>query len=108
MKNNLVYVKHIVEAIEKIESYIKNISFDEFVKNDLVFDAVVRELSIIGEAANRIDKKFRRDNKEIAWSAMVGIRNILVHEYFGVNKKVVWETCQNDLRKLKALIAPLI
>lgn len=98
-------IGHIFEAIKKIEKYIKIVKdFDEFSKNDLVLDATVRELEIIGEAANNIGKKFQKENPDVPWRQMIGIRNALIHEYFGVNKKIVWETCKHDLKKLKSIV----
>src|SRR4030042_6618098 len=97
MKNNQVYIRHILEAIEKIEKYVRNETYESFMKNDMALDAVIRELGIIGEAAYNVDEKFQEENSQIPWGQMIGMRNRLVHEYFGVNIKVVWETCKNDL-----------
>jgi len=71
-------------------------------------DAVIREIEIIGEAANNIDESFRKKYSLIPWDKMIGIRNRLIHEYFGVNKKIVRRTCQKNLKKLKELIPPLL
>ncbi|MFA6183977.1 MAG: DUF86 domain-containing protein [Parcubacteria group bacterium] len=105
MKDDRVYLKHILEAIEKIEKYSKQADdFEDFLKKDMVADAIIRELEIIGEASNNISKEFQIENPEIPWRQMNGIRNVLIHEYFGVNKKVVWETCQHDLTPLKKIV----
>ncbi len=108
MKDDLVYLKHISEAIEKIVSYLSDISFDSFLENDMVIDAVVRELEIIGEAASKISLKFRTKYHNIPWNEMIGMRNRLIHEYFGVNKKIVWDTCKVDLKDLKEQISSLL
>ncbi|MDX9914091.1 MAG: DUF86 domain-containing protein [Candidatus Moranbacteria bacterium] len=109
MKDNIVYLKHILEAIEKIEKYIKHADdFEDFFKKDMVSDAIIRELEVIGEASNNISKEFQIKNPGIPWRQMNGIRNILIHEYFGVNKKVVWETCQHDLEPLKKAVIALL
>jgi len=108
MENELVYIKHILEAISKVEDYLKNVSEEEFYQNEMRLDAVVRELEIIGEATNNISADFQKQHKEIPWQKMIGMRNRLVHEYFGVNKKIVWETCQTDLKELRSLMTPFI
>jgi len=109
MKDDGAYLEHIAEAIETIEVFLKNVNdFDDFSANKLVFDAVVRELEIIGEAANNISDQFQKENPDVPWRQMIGIRNTLIHEYFGVNKKVVWETCQHDLPQLKLIVKSLL
>ena len=101
MKNDKIYIKHILEAIQKIETYKKGLNLDAFLKNEMAADAIIRELEIIGEASNNISEEFQKEHTDIPWRKMIGIRNTLIHEYFGVNKKIVWETCENDLPELK-------
>lgn len=109
MNNNTVYLAHIVEAIEKIEKYLRKASdIQQFVSNDMLFDAVLREMEIIGEAANNIETGFREIHPDIPWQKMISLRNILIHEYFGVNGQIVWETCQKDIPQLKKLLLPLL
>ncbi|KAF0134125.1 MAG: Nucleotidyltransferase [Candidatus Saganbacteria bacterium] len=108
MRDDRVYLKHITEAIDKVKRYISGNSFESFCNNDMLLDAVVRELEIIGEAANNISKEFQEKNPELPWILIIGMRNRLIHEYFGVNKKIVWETCQTDLKQLEKLLLPLI
>lgn len=108
MKNELVYLRHIIDAVEKIERYLADTSYKSFSENDMLIDAVVRELEIIGEAAGNISTSFHKKYPEVPWSKMIGMRNRLIHEYFGVNKKVVWETCITDLKELKKLILPIL
>lgn len=108
MKDDLVYLKHISDAIEKIERYLLDISLELFLENDMVIDAVVRELEIIGEAASKISLKFKTQYHRIPWNEMIGMRNRLIHEYFGVNKKIVWDTCKVDLKDLKEQISSLL
>ena len=107
MKNDIIYLKHIMDAIVEVESYLKKISFDDFEKNTLVINATIRQLEIIGEAAMRISKEFKTKNREIPWLEIIGMRNRLIHEYFGVDIKVVWETGKNDLPKLKEILMKL-
>lgn len=109
MDNNVVYIAHIMEAIEKIEKYLRDVSdVHQFVSSDMLFDAVLREMEIIGEAANNIDADFREIHPDIPWKKMISLRNILIHEYFGVNGQIVWDTCQGDLPQLKKLLLPIL
>ncbi|KKP95926.1 MAG: hypothetical protein UR99_C0025G0015 [Candidatus Moranbacteria bacterium GW2011_GWD2_36_12] len=108
-KDDRTYLEHIMEAVGKIEKYVKLVAdFEDFSKNDLVFDAIVRELEIIGEASNNISDEFQKEHADIPWRKIVGIRNTLIHEYFGVNKLVVWETSHRNLKELKAIVKPLL
>lgn len=69
-----------------------------------MIDAAIRELEVIGEAAYNVGDEFQREHPDIPWDKMKGMRNRLIHEYFGVNIKIVWETCNNDLPNLKERI----
>lgn len=104
MKDDIVYLKHVLEAIESINDYIKNFDYDIFSNDKKTVDAVVRELEIIGEAANNLSDEFKNGHLEIPFRDMIDMRNILTHEYFGVNTKIVWDTCKEDLPKLKEII----
>ena len=108
MKNDKQYLRHINEAIETIEEYLQGISFDTFVSNKMIQDAIVRELEIIGEASNNLSDDFREEHVDIFWRQIKDMRNFLIHEYFGVNLKTVWDTCKNDLPVLKKFISTII
>ena len=108
MKNYKVYIEHILEAIQTIETYKKGLDFEAFLKNKMVADAIIRQLEIIGEAANNISEEFQKEYADIPWRKIIGIRNTLIHEYFGINKKVVWDTCENDLPELKKFMEKII
>lgn len=103
-----LFLLHIRDAIGKIESYMKKGTFYEFAKKDLLFDAVVREIEIIGEAANHLSKDFIGKHPEIPWKEITGIRNKLVHDYWQLDLQVIWDTFQKDLPKLKKQIKKLI
>ena len=108
MKNDQTYLKHILEAIEKIQSYIGDVDFDEFSNNNMMIDATVRELEIIGEASKSLSGDFHARYPDVPFRDAVDMRNFLIHEYFGVNVKVVWDTCSNDLPKLKFFVEKLL
>lgn len=99
-----VYLRHILEAIQTIEEYLEGFNCETFIKDKKTVDAVVRELEIIGEAASSLSEDFKKKHKELPFRDMTDMRNILIHEYFGINTKIVWDTCQADLPKLKEAI----
>jgi len=90
-------VADIVDSIEKILSYTAGMSFEQFRKDSKTIDAVIRNFTIIGEAARHIPEDIVQSHPEIPWREMADLRNIIVHEYFGVNEKIIWETIQTDL-----------
>ena len=108
MKNDTIYLRHILEAIEKIEHYLLNTTYKSFSANDMMIDAVVRELEIIGEASSKLSKEFKDNHPDVAFRDATDMRNFLIHEYFGVRKEIVWDTCQEDLPKVKKLIDDLL
>ena len=108
MKDNLFYLSHIDEAIDHINSFIGDADYAAFSSNRMMVNAVIKELEIIGEAANNVDKAFRNNHPEILWRKMIDMRNFLIHEYFGIRKKLIWDTCKSDLPELKNILNKII
>ncbi|MCG2695115.1 DUF86 domain-containing protein [Candidatus Parcubacteria bacterium] len=108
MDKNLIYLKHIVDAINCIEDYIDKMDKISFENDRKTIDAVVRELEIIGEASNNLSEDIINKNPEISFRDAVDMRNILIHEYFGIDADIVWNTCKNDLPKLRKNIEKLL
>jgi uncharacterized protein with HEPN domain len=106
MSRDEVYVYHILEAIEKIERYTKGLTRESLAKDDLRIDGVIRELEVIGEAVGNLSDEFRTRHRKIPYEDIIGMRNRLIHEYFGVNLGIVWETITGDLPRLKELLQP--
>ncbi|MDP3994310.1 MAG: DUF86 domain-containing protein [bacterium] len=94
--------------MKKIENYIKDLSFEEFSKNNLIIDAVVRNLTIIGEAARNIPEETKSKNPEIAWSEAISMKNKVTHEYFGVDEDILWKTIKEDLPDFKKQTSKLL
>ena len=108
MKPDRVYLSHMRDAIAKIERYLTGVDYETFAGNDVMIDAVVRELEIIGEAARNLSVPFVEKHPEIPWSRIRRMRNILIHEYFGVSLKVVWDTSHSNLPQLKGFIENIL
>ena len=95
------YVEDIVDAMEKAIKFVEGMSFDDFIKDDKTVFAVIRALEIIGEAAKKIPNEIRENYPEISWRGMSGMRDKMIHEYFGVNLKLVWETVKERIPESK-------
>ena len=107
-KDNLVYLKHILDAIYRIEEYTKNVSYNGFMDNHLVQAGVVREIEIVGEATKRLTTEFKEKYPDIPWKKMAGMRDKLIHDYFGVDFDAVWDTIEKDVPSLKSKIEDII
>ena len=95
-------------ACQKILSYTAGMSFDDFISDDKTIDAVVRNFEIIGEAANRVPEDFKVDHPEIEWRRIVGFRNRIIHEYFGINYEIVWKIKDENIQQLADFIEQAI
>jgi uncharacterized protein with HEPN domain len=93
----LLYINDIYFSCEKILSYTENYDFSRFMKDLKTIDAVVLNLEIIGEASKNIPITYRNKHKEIPWKIIIGMRNKIAHEYFGVDETVLWETIKSDI-----------
>lgn len=107
MSKDRVYLQHILDAIHKIESYIL-VGKDVFMRDSHWQDAVIRELEIIGEATKKISSYIREIYPEVPWKQVAGFRDVLIHDYMGVDLGVVWETTQQNLPDLKTQIQKII
>ena len=96
-----LYIQHIVEAIERIESYVVGLDFSSFDRNLMAHTAVIRELEVIGEAAKNLSAEFKTSHPNIKWPEIIGMRNKLIHEYFDIDTELVWQTIIKDLPELK-------
>ncbi|QUH26148.1 DUF86 domain-containing protein [Serpentinicella alkaliphila] len=107
MKDDKIYLIHIIESIRSIESYIEP-GESEFFRSKLIQDAVIRNLEIIGEATKRISKELRLKEYDIPWKEMAGLRDVLIHDYFGVDLDILWNVVRKELPRIHILIQSLI
>lgn len=98
----------ILEALEKIQRYMGDMDFEGFRRDEKTIDAVLRNITVIGEAAKHIPEEVVTLNPTIPWSKMRGMRDVLVHEYFGVSLEILWQTIQEDLPPLQPQIRQLL
>jgi len=103
MKDDSIYIDHILNSINRILDYISGKDRESFEADLVTQDAVVRQLEIIGEATKRVSKEFRSKHPDIPWSDMAGMRDILIHVYIDVDFGVVWKTASEDIPNLKIL-----
>lgn len=106
-KDRRVYLAHILECIQKIERFTAD-GKSRFLQDDMVQDAVIRNLEIIGEAAKRIDGDYRAAHTDIPWRALAGLRDVLIYQYEGIDLERVWAIVEKDLPPLKRAIADLL
>ena len=108
MKRNKVYLQHILDSTAAIDSFVAAIKPEEFLEERLLQDGVIRELEIVGEAAKNLSEDFRNSNNHIPWKDIMGTRDRLIHEYFGVDLDTVWKTAKQDLPRLKKWVDDLM
>ena len=102
-----LYLTDIKEAIDKIENYVRRMTFTDFEEDSKTVDAVVRNIEIIGEAAKHIPAEIRLKYVEIPWKQIVGSRSKAIYEYFGIDLEILWKTVTEDIPKLKKQIAKI-
>ena len=104
MKNDQLYLIHISECIERIESYVRGIDKEDFMASSLVQDAVIRNLQTMAESTQRLSDQLKQTQHKIDWYKIAGFRNILVHDYLGVDVEKVWNIIENEIPNLKEAI----
>lgn len=101
-------IQDILEAVAMVESYVSGMSFQDFISDQRTVDAVVRRFTIIGEASAHVPEEICRNNPGIPWEDVRAMRNIVVHEYFGVNEEILWDTIHHDLPDIVGPLKRLI
>jgi uncharacterized protein with HEPN domain len=107
MKDDRVYLKHILDAITHVERYV-SVGRDEFMSKSHWQDAVIRQLEIVGEATKRLTPELRERHPAVPWRLVTGLRDVLIHDYMGVRLAAVWKIAQTDLPEFKKQIASIL
>jgi len=108
MRDYKLYLDDILTAIRKIQKYTKGLNSENLKKKDLVIDGVARNLEIIGEATKNIPKYIKEKYPDIEWKKITGLRDILAHEYFGIDIEVLWDIIENKLPAFKKQISHIL
>ena len=103
-----VLLHHILDAITQIEKYLGESEFIRLQNDDMLTDALARRLEIIGEASNTLSHEFKNKHSEIPFRKIIDMRNFLIHEYTKVERKIIWDTCKDDLPELKKQIQHIL
>jgi uncharacterized protein with HEPN domain len=103
-----IRIKDILEAIARIERFTTGMTYEQFVTDEKTHDAVVRNFTVIGEVAAKVPESIQLLHPDVPWNKIVGMRNFLVHEYFGISTQVLWTTVQQDLLVIRFQLAQLL
>jgi uncharacterized protein with HEPN domain len=106
-KHDTVYLNHILDAINQIESYTADLSYETFSEDRLIQDGVIRQLEIIGEACRALSPEFRAQHPDPPWNQIMGLRNRLIHAYFDINLGIIWDIVLADIPPFKAQVRTL-
>ena len=102
------FVQDILDSINDIGSFIEGIDFEDFIKDKKTIYSVVRAIEIIGEATKNVPEQIRKKYPDVPWKKMAGMRDKLVHEYFGVDLEILWETAKEDVPQLKIPVSKVL
>ncbi|HZY57532.1 MAG TPA: DUF86 domain-containing protein [Rubrobacteraceae bacterium] len=108
MSNDRVFLLHIRDALREVLTFIEGESYESFLANRMVQNAVMRSFEVVGEAARRVSPEFRQTHPEVPWRLMSDFRNKLIHDYFGLDLEVIWKTATEDAPVLLAQVEGLI
>ena len=108
IRDEIVYLRHVLDAIARIEKYINGVDDQMFRDDTLIQDGVIRQLEIIGEAVKHLSPTLRGNHPHIPWQDIAGTRDVLIHDYFGVNLDEVWVMVKRDVPVLKAEVIVML
>ncbi len=107
-RDYILFIEDVLTCIEKIERYTSNVSFEDFSGNDMAVDAVIRNFEIIGEAVKKIPEEIKKRYADVEWKEAAGFRDVLIHDYFGIDIEAVWDTVRNNILPFKKQILKVL
>ena len=108
IKDDLAYIDHILDCIRKIKEFSYGLTINDFKTNELVQDAIIRNIEIIGEASKKVSSDTKQTYFQIPWKEISGMRDKLIHDYFGIDAEVVWKTIKEDIPSLEEYITHIL
>jgi len=103
-KDPKIFIEHVLECINRIEEYVEGVTKDEFFMSTQLQDAIIRRIEIIGEAVKNLPAEIKKRYPDIAWKDVAGMRDVLIHGYFGVDLELTWKVAKDDILDLKSKI----
>ena len=103
-----VRLEHILTAIDNVDSFLEGKNLDDMQTNKMMFFAVVKNIEIIGEAANNLTKEIREKHAEVSWKDVISMRHVLVHDYYNIDAKTAWQTAKDNLPELRRQICAIL
>src|SRR3989304_6491303 len=100
-RNYLLYLEDILESVNNVQSYVASLSFNDLIRDRMRLDAIIRNFEIIGEAGSKIPQEIKDKYSSVEWRKISGFRNVLAHEYFGIDYEIMWEIIKNKLPNLQ-------
>ena len=107
-RDYVLFLEDILDALEKIENYTKNLSFTEFADNGMAVDAIIRNFEVIGEATKNVPEEIKEKYPEVEWKEAAGFRDVLIHDYFGIDLEAIWDTINKNLLFFKKHILKVL
>jgi len=101
-------LEHILSAIDNVDSFLEGKNLDDLQTNKMMFFAVVKNIEIIGEAANNLTKELREKHLEVSWKDVISMRHVLVHDYYNIDAKTAWQTAKDNLPELRRQISAIL
>jgi uncharacterized protein with HEPN domain len=107
-RDEMLYLRHVLDAMDTVKEYLQGVNEEKFKNTRLIQDGVIRQIEIIGEAVRHVSKDIRKTYPEIPWQDVAGMRDKLIHGYFGVDIEKVWDTAQDDLPILRKQVEKIL